>query len=92
MNRRTSKAITKKAKLILVEWMKTLIPEEDSNKINTSNILSYTPEQEYYLKKRTRCLNSYHIKWVRKHIKRLLPTFKLEDITLKVFEENRYRG
>ena len=41
MNLKTCKKIRKQSKVVLVEWFKTLVSEEQSKDINERNILSY---------------------------------------------------
>ena len=40
--------IRNKAKAILVEWLKTLLNEEEQKKVNVKNILTLLPNQTHY--------------------------------------------
>ena len=44
MNNKKAKQIRKQTRCILVEWLKSLLPEEEANKINASNVLKYIPK------------------------------------------------
>jgi hypothetical protein len=93
MNRRKSKLINNQVKVILVEWLRSLVSEEQKDAITYDTILNHAPEKTYYFKNKSICLNSYNPKWVKKHIKYIIkrfPNLKLEDINFKVFEERRY--
>ena len=41
--------IRNKAKAILVEWLKTLLNEEEQKKVNIKNVLTLLPNQTHYL-------------------------------------------
>ena len=90
MNNKKSKAIRNQTTSILVEWMHSLLSEEEALKITSSNIYQYLPKQKYYVTRKTTYLNSYHPKWVTKHIKQLLrinPKLKINKIDLNVIKE-----
>ena len=40
--------IRNKAKAILVEWLKTLLNEEEQKKVNIKNILTLLPNQTHF--------------------------------------------
>ena len=43
MSPKICKRISRQTDKVLVEWLKTLIPEEDHSKLDTSNIYQYLP-------------------------------------------------
>lgn len=90
MNNKKSKVIRRQSTSILVEWMRSLLPEEEAIKITSANVYNYLPEQKYYVTRKTTYLNSYHPKWVTKHIKQLLkvnPELKIKHIDLDTIKE-----
>ena len=48
MNRKKIKKLRRKAKEILVDWLKSLLPEEEQDKININNIIQLMPSQTHY--------------------------------------------
>ena len=48
MNTKGMSKIRNKAKAILVEWLKTLLNEEEQKKVNIKNILTLLPNQTHY--------------------------------------------
>ena len=87
MNNKKAKQIRKQTRCILVEWLKSLLPEEEANKINASNVLKYIPKDMYY--SLSRHLSAYHPKWISNRIKKLLkafPTLSIKNIDLELIQ------
>ena len=57
MNNKKSKVIRRQTTSILVEWMRSLLPEEEAIKITSANVYNYLPEQKYYVTRKTTYLN-----------------------------------
>ena len=53
MNRKKSKKISKQSKLIMVEWLSSLLSEEEASKITTKNCLNFMPKQTHFMAERT---------------------------------------
>ncbi len=86
MNKKKTKRIQAQASVILVDWLRSLLNEEEGLKINTKNYLKFMPTQTHFMAERTMYLNAYHPKWIKNKIKRLLviwPDRAIESITLK---------
>ena len=62
--------IRNKAKAILVEWLKTLLNEEEQKKVNVKNILTLLPNQTHYWQDTTLKLQPWSYKWVVKKLKK----------------------
>ena len=71
--------IRNKAKAILVEWLKTLLNEEEQKKVNIKNILTLLPNQTHYFSKDTFKLQPWSYKWVVKKLKRN-PELTIDDL------------
>ena len=72
MNLKTCKKIRKQSKVVLVEWFKTLVSEEQSKDINERNILSYLSNQTHIFANKQMRLSAYSFKWTVKRIKALV--------------------
>ena len=66
MNRKKIKVLRRKAKKILVEWLKSLLPEEEQDKVNVNNILQLMPKQTHYINEFQLYLSAWSFKWVMK--------------------------
>jgi len=86
MNGKKAKRIRKQSGVIIVNWLRTLLSEEEGQKIDTKNYTNFMPKQTHYMAQRTMHLNAYHPKWVVNKINQLLaiyPDRTVEQITLE---------
>ena len=79
MNTKEMSKIRNKAKAILVEWLKTLLNEEEQKKVNIKNILTLLPNQTHYFSGETFKLQPWSYKWVVKKLKRN-PELTMNDL------------
>ena len=79
MNTKKIKPIRRKAKAILVEWLKNLLNKEEQAKVNVKNILTLLPNQTHYFSGDTFKLQPWSYKWVVKKLKRT-PELTIDDL------------
>jgi len=79
MNTKKMSKIRNKAKAILVEWLKTLLNEEEQKKVNVKNVLTLLPNQTHYFSGDTFKLQPWSYKWVVKKLKRN-PELTIDDL------------
>ena len=79
MNTKEMSKVRNKAKAILVEWLKTLLNEEEQKKVNIKNILTLLPNQTHYFSGETFKLQPWSYKWVVKKLKRN-PELTIDDL------------
>jgi len=80
MNGRKAKQLRRKGREILVEWLKSIIPDEtEANKITTKNLNEYLAEQTHVYLNRKFMLSAYSLKWIYKKVKRN-PSLTLEQL------------
>tara|TARA_R100001244_G_scaffold69360_2_gene56678 strand:- start:100 stop:387 length:288 start_codon:yes stop_codon:yes gene_type:complete len=73
-------------KTLLIEWIKTLLPEEEAAKVSLQNIQHLMPREQHYFADNRIYLNSYSPKWIKNGIKRILkqyPDTEIEMITME---------
>jgi len=73
-------------KTLLIEWVKTLLPEEEAAKVSLKNIQHLMPREQYYFADNRIYLNSYSPKWIKNGIKRILKqdsNVEIEMITME---------
>ena len=71
MNGKRSKEVRRIGRQILVEWLRSIIPdEEDSKQINVNNLEEYLSEQTHVYLNRKFMLSAYSLKWIYKRVKR----------------------
>tara|TARA_R100000458_G_C8271657_1_gene246403 strand:- start:1432 stop:1731 length:300 start_codon:yes stop_codon:yes gene_type:complete len=71
MNGKRAKEVRRIGRQILVEWLRSIIPdEEDSKQINVNNLEEYLSEQTHVYLNRKFMLSAYSLKWIYKRVKR----------------------
>ena len=84
MNSKEAKRYRKKAKALTVDWIKSLIPDEEGAKVNIDNFQDYMPEQKYIYANKKFMLSAFSERWFYKNLKRL--NKDLDSVTLKDFQ------
>ena len=85
MNRKIIKKINKHTGFILVDWLKTLVSEEEAKQINIHNYKELLPEQTHVYTNNKFFLSVFCERWVRKKLKQLKTTYPerpVESFTL----------
>jgi hypothetical protein len=72
MNSKLCKKIRKQAKVVLVEWFKTLLPEEETKGVTVNNIEDFLASQTHLFANNKIKLSAYSLKWTEKKIKSLI--------------------
>ena len=83
MNQKKIKKLRRRVKPIQVEWLQTLLPEDQARTITVENVDNLLPEQTHAYGKGQLYLSYMTDKWIMKHIKRNphIKTFKqLQEI------------
>ncbi len=83
MNGKKAKAIRNKSLFLLVDWVKTLIPEEEAKTITLQQAYDLVPKETHVFANGRFMLSSFSLKWIIKKIKKLIKTKNLNDITVE---------
>tara|TARA_B100001057_G_C22856643_1_gene952915 strand:- start:2646 stop:2906 length:261 start_codon:yes stop_codon:yes gene_type:complete len=75
LNKRKVKELKKKIKPIQVEWLKSLLPQEEADKININNVEGLLPEDNYMKGIKGITLVYMSDRWLLKQLKKY-PTIK----------------
>ena len=70
MNAKKVKALRKRIKPLQVEWLKTLLSEDEAAQVSVDNIDKLAPTQDYYMANRTMYLSFMTPKWIMKYLKK----------------------
>lgn len=84
MNQKKIKQLRKRVKPIQIEWLKTLLPDEQSSTITIDNVEGLLPDQTHVFGGGQLHLSYMTDKWIMKHLKRNphIKTYKeLQEIT-----------
>jgi hypothetical protein len=81
MHQRKSKQLRRKAEALLIEWIRTMVPEgEDATKISKKNLQEFLPEQTHIFANNKFMISAYSLRWFYKQVKRN-PDITLEEIS-----------
>ena len=72
MNSKVCKQISRQTKLILLEWVKSLVSDEEKDKVTAANLASLLPDTNYFFVNRQIRVSFYSPQWVRKSLKKLV--------------------
>ena len=81
MNQKKSRQIRRKAEQLLIDWIRTLVPEEeDATKITKKNLHEFVPEQTHIFANNKFMISAYSLRWFYKKVKRN-PNITLEELS-----------
>ena len=62
-----SKKLRRRAEDLLIEWLRTMIPDgEDTSRINRNNLNEFLPEQTHIFANNRYLLSAYSLRWFYK--------------------------
>jgi hypothetical protein len=89
VNGRRSKQYRNTGKQILVDWLRSIIPDKkEASKINVKNIEEFLSEQTHVLMNRKFLLSAYSLKWIYKRVKRN-PKLTFEQLQKDLKQEQK---
>ena len=71
MNGKKAKQIRQHAKLMLLDWLKSMVTPEEAKSINEKNFKDYLPKEGHVFANRKFLLSAYSFKWFAKKIKQI---------------------
>ena len=86
MNKNKLKQIHRKTESLLVDWLRSMVSDEEAKRVNTKNVMQFMPETEIYapVKSGIRCVPMTP-RWIKKELKRLVKqdsSFDVDAVTL----------
>lgn len=77
MNGQKAKQLRRKSEQLLIDWLRTMVPEgEDTSKINKNNLHEFLPDQTHVFANNKFLLSAYSLRWFYKQVKKN-PDFKV---------------
>lgn len=83
MNGAKAKQIRRKSLMLLIEWIKTLVPEEEAKKLTIEQAADLVPTETHMFSNGKFMLSSFSLKWINKKIKKLIKIKNINDITVE---------
>lgn len=76
-----TKQVRKLSKVFVVEWLKSMLTEEEQKKVSVDNYEKYLPEEKHFYANNKLMVSAYTPRWFSKRIKKVLRTKHIDDIT-----------
>ena len=77
MNGQKAKQLRRKGEQLLIDWLRTMVPEgEDTSKINKNNLQEFLPTQTHIFANGKFMISAYTLRWFYKQVKKN-PNFKV---------------
>ena len=86
MKKELLKRISRHTEVLLVEWIKSLVTEEEAEKVSLDNIDELLPDERHFFVGNQLVLSPNSPKWIRKQLKKLVKadsTITIEDVTIE---------
>ena len=83
MNGRQTKLIRKKSLVLLIDWIKTLVSEEEAKKLTMEQAYNLAPKDTHIYTNGKLMLSAFSLKCINKKIKKLLKHKTINDITVE---------
>ena len=82
MRGKKAKQLRRKSEQLLVEWLRTMVPEgEDTSRISTKNLQEFLPTQTHIYANNRLMLSAYSLRCFYKKVKQN-PNITLQDLIL----------
>jgi hypothetical protein len=80
MNGRKAKRLRRKGEELLINWIRTMVPEgEEATKITKKNLDEFLPQQTHIFANNRFMLSAYSLRWFYKKVKKN-PNITLEQL------------
>ena len=89
MNGQKAKRIRRHAKELMLDWIKSVVDEDEAKKVTLKNLAQYVPNQTHIYANQQLRVSAYTLRWFEQGIKKLLTKDKtITRITLKDLEHD----
>jgi len=76
-----TKQVRKLSKVFVVEWLQSMLTEEEQKKVSVDNYEKYLPEETHFYANNKLMVSAYTPRWFAQRIKKILRTKHIDDIT-----------
>ena len=84
MNGKKAKQLRKKSKQLVVDWLHTMLIEEERKNVSVNNINKYLPDETHFYANNKLMVSAYTPRWFAQRIKK--SNKNLQDITWQDIE------
>ena len=86
MNSKKEKQIRKHAQNLMLDWLKTVVPEEEKPRITLDNLQDFIPNQTHIYANKQLRVSAYTLRWITKRLKKLVRTGRTDVKTITLEE------
>ena len=86
MNSKKEKQIRKHAQNLMLDWLKTVVPEEEKPRITLDNLQDFIPNQTHIYANKQLRVSAYTLRWFTKRLKKLVRTGRTDVKTITLEE------
>ncbi len=83
MNRTTYKKVKAKAEYFVLEWIRSILPEEEAKKVTLDNYKALVPSESHVFANNRFLVSAYTPRWFRQKIKQKMKSKPLDKIKLE---------
>jgi len=70
MNGKKAKQIRKKSRQLVVDWLQTMLVDEERKKVSVNNIEKYLPDETHFYANNKLMVSAYTPRWYMKKLKK----------------------
>ena len=89
MNSKKEKLVRRHAKQLMLEWLQSVVPDEEKDKVTITNLENYLPDQTHIYANRHLRVSAYTLRWFIKGIKKIIKATGKEITEIQVQELER---
>jgi len=86
MNSKKEKQIRRHAESLMLDWLVSVIPDEEKSKVTLDNLENYLPNQTHIYANRHLRVSAYTLRWFKKRIKKLISMGRIDFKTITLEE------
>ena len=86
MNSKKEKQIRKHAQNLMLDWLKTVVPDEEKPRITLDNLQDFIPNQTHIYANQQLRVSAYTLRWFTKRLKKLVRTGRTDVKTITLEE------
>ena len=85
MNSKKAKQIRRHAKQLMLEWLRSVVSDEEAKKVDIKNIQDYVPDQTHIYANKSLRVSVYTLRWFAQGIKKIIRSKqkRIKDITVE---------
>jgi len=86
MNSKKEKLVRRHAKQLMLDWLRSVVPDDEKDKVQINNLEEYLPDQTHIYANRHLRVSAYTLRWFIKGIKKVVKSQRKDITEVKVQE------